>query len=75
VLKHRVIIDYTNWRGQRALRTVAPVGVHWESDDEYHPEPQWLLWATDEDREGTPLRKFAMAGIHSWVSAPTKQPE
>ena len=61
-----VIIDYTNWRGERRKRTIIPMAVYW-SKNEYHPEPQWLLRALDwEKRE---IRDFAMTGIHSWEPA------
>lgn len=58
-----VIIDYTNWRGERAERRIRPLGLRFESN-EWHPEKQWLLIAVDLDRNED--RTFAMANIHSW---------
>lgn len=59
------IIDYTNWRGERATRTIHPIAgtLRFESN-EWHPEPQWLFDATDVDTGK--VRTFAMLGIHSW---------
>jgi predicted DNA-binding transcriptional regulator YafY len=59
-----VRIDYTNWRGERSIRTVVPIDIVFESN-EFHPNPQWLLLAMDVDKNV--VRKFAMADIHSWV--------
>jgi hypothetical protein len=49
---------YTNWRGQRSLRTVtAPIGLTFAST-KYRPEQQWLLDAYDVDKEER--RTFAL---------------
>lgn len=58
-----VIIDYTNWRGERALRLIVPIRVYWGSND-WHKDPQWLLDADDVEKAAT--RTFAMKDIHSW---------
>ena len=58
-----VIIDYTNWRGERGERRIRPIAVAFLAN-EWHPEPQWLLTAIDVDKDAR--RDFAMAGIHSW---------
>jgi hypothetical protein len=58
-----VIIDYTNWRGERSIRRIVPIHMFWGSN-EWHPEPQWLLDADDGDK-GEP-RIVAMKDIHSW---------
>jgi len=61
----RVIIDYTNWRGVRAERTVEP--LRWEfMKTAWHPEIQWIMTAVDEDGK---VKGFAMSGIHSWRAA------
>jgi predicted DNA-binding transcriptional regulator YafY len=61
-----VVIDYTNWKGERRMRRIRPGQMYWGTSD-YHPEPQWLLQAWDcEKRE---FRTFAMQCIHSWRSA------
>jgi hypothetical protein len=60
-----VVIDYTNWRGERALRRIEPVGIYWGSN-EWHPKEQWLLDARDYGKREQ--RTFAMKDIHSWKS-------
>lgn len=61
-----VVIDYTNWRGERAERKVLPVSIRF-GRSRWHDEPQWLLLAYDRDRAQE--REFAMAQIHSWRKA------
>lgn len=61
-----VIIDYTNWRGERAKRLIHPIRLEFDSN-EWHPVPQWLLFAYDIERAA--YRVFAMAAIHSWEDA------
>lgn len=63
----KVVIDYTNWRGERRERTIEPIqrGIVLDSN-QYHPERQWLLHAYDEDGK---VKTFAMSGIHSWRAA------
>ena len=58
-----VSIDYTNWRGERAVRRVVPWEIVWSSN-EWHPQEQWLLRAYDIEKKQT--RYFAMSEIHSW---------
>lgn len=58
-----VIIDYTNWRGERRERKVVPKYIAFGSS-KHHPGQQWLLVA--EDIEKGERRTFAMDGIHSW---------
>jgi predicted DNA-binding transcriptional regulator YafY len=65
-MSKQVIIDYTNWRGERAERRVNPVSI-WYGKTEWHPEEQWLLSAFDMRDDGTAIMKdFAMRDIHSW---------
>jgi predicted DNA-binding transcriptional regulator YafY len=66
-----VEIDYTNWRGERSVRVVQPKAIFW-GQNQWHPEPQWLLAATDPGK-GNELRNFAMKDIHSW--RPVLSPE
>jgi hypothetical protein len=63
-MRREVIIDYTNYRGERSLRTVIPVSIDFSSN-QWHTEPQWLLTAVDVDK--CELRIFAMKDIHSWT--------
>lgn len=60
--KH-VIIDYTNWRGERGLRRIVPLAMRFENN-EWHTESQWLLEADDVEKGET--RTFAVVNIHGW---------
>ncbi len=65
-----VIIDYTNWRGERAFRRVIPDEITFAPQGtEFHETPGWFMRAYDVDKKGS--RDFAMADIHSWKSDPT----
>lgn len=61
-----VRIDYTNWRGERSERLIQPLSIEFSSN-EWHPDPQWLLFALDVAKQDT--RTFAMAMIHDWIAA------
>lgn len=61
-----VLIDYTNYRGERKRYRVRPVGFDWGTT-QYHTEPQWLMRALDLDRQVE--RTFAMKDVHSWKPA------
>jgi predicted DNA-binding transcriptional regulator YafY len=65
-VSREVIIDYTNWKGQRAARRIVPRRIYFGRTD-YHKEPQWLLdaYCRVKDEE----RTFAIADIHMWVPA------
>lgn len=56
-------IDYTNYRGERGLRSIVPMFTSFGST-EFHPEPQWLLQAFDVEKRAE--RTFAMRDIHSF---------
>lgn len=60
----KVIIDYTNWQGERSTRTILPIRMYWGSN-EWHKEDQWLLEAHDLDKRA--VRNFAFKDIHSWT--------
>lgn len=60
---HNVMIDYTNYRGERALRTIKPNSI-WFGSNEWHPDKQWFVTAIDIDRNVS--RDFAMRNIHEW---------
>lgn len=64
-----VLIDYTNWRGERSIRRVWPLSIRFENN-EWHPDTQWLLEAVDIDR--ATVRTFAMSSIHSWQVPPAQ---
>ncbi len=58
-----VIIDYTNYRGERSERRILPSSMA-HTSNQWHREPQWLLTAMDLAKGE--LRTFAMKDIHSW---------
>lgn len=64
-------IDYTNWRGERRVRTISPFFWVHTAKLPWHPKPGWLVFARDLDEEAknggklTP-KWFALSGIHSW---------
>lgn len=62
---HLVVIEYTNYRGERSFRTILP-GRIWYGQTEYHSS-QWLLDAQDVAKGAE--RTFAIADIHSWRPA------
>lgn len=61
-----VMIDYTNWRGERRVRHVLPYDLAFTAS-EWHPHPQWILKALDMERGDGILRDFAMSSIHAWT--------
>lgn len=62
-----VVIDYTNYQGERRLRTVEPTRIWWGVNDWHEDGPQWFLTANDLERGVS--RDFAMKDIHSWKPA------
>jgi predicted DNA-binding transcriptional regulator YafY len=67
--KQEVMIDYSNYKGERSLRRIRPLRVVFENN-EWHPETQWILEAVDIDKGQE--RGFAIKSIHAWwVPAPT----
>lgn len=70
-----VTILYTNWRGETAVRRILIDAIAYGNEalglaygrNEWHPEEQWLLSATDADKGER--RTFAMAGIQAWGQA------
>lgn len=71
IAKRQVVqIDYTNYRGERAVRRVLPMYpyVRW-GNSIYHVEMQWLLCAFDMEKNE--YREFSFTDIHSWSPDPT----
>jgi predicted DNA-binding transcriptional regulator YafY len=64
--RYRVIIDYTNHRGERSEREIIPAETYWvdQGENQYHPRPQYLLHAFDIKKNA--WRDFAHSQIHSW---------
>lgn len=58
-----VFIDYTNHRGERAVRKIRPLSINFTST-QYHPGFQWILHAVDVTK--SERRHFAMKDIHGW---------
>lgn len=65
-----VVIDYTNWRGERSMRRIIPRHMAW-TKNEWHPEYQWMVYAFDIDKNA--YRFFANSSIHSWKVAETEK--
>jgi predicted DNA-binding transcriptional regulator YafY len=62
----KIIIDYTNWKGERSSRTIIPIRIYWGSN-EWHKIEQWLMEAHDIEKKAP--RNFALKDIHSWTPA------
>lgn len=52
-----VSFDYVNYRGEKSRRNVSPISLRF-GVSEYHPEPQFLLFAFDRSKEE--FREFAL---------------
>ena len=63
-----VMIRYTNYRGQTALRRIIPRAIRFAAT-EWHPTEQWLLDAYDLDKGAD--RSFAMKDILEWLGSPS----
>ena len=63
IIMKAVVIDYTNYRGERSKRLVNPVRIYFGSN-QWHEDPQWLMEAYDHEKEAN--RDFAMKDIHKW---------
>lgn len=55
--------QYTNYRGETGERNVIPIDILFIETD-YHKGTQWILTAYDMDKDGMPIRQFAMKDIH-----------
>jgi len=67
ILPEDVLIDYTNWKGNRRIRRIRPIGIIF-GQNKWHPKNQWLLEAYDlEDRQ---IKSFALHGIHAIMPVP-----
>lgn len=62
-LAQMVRIDYTNYRGERAVRRVVPHRLYF-GEVEWHSGTQWILDAWDVDKDA--IRSFAMVDICRW---------
>lgn len=64
--KRCVLVDYTNWKGERRLREIKPIELEYTSTT-WHPVTQWLLRA--KDMEDGKVKHFALSGFHAWSPA------
>lgn len=55
-----ITVGYTNWRGEYGVRRIVPRYV-WLGSTEWHPSPQYLLRAFDEDKAA--VRDFALKDL------------
>lgn len=61
-----VVIDYTNWKGSRRKRSIAPESLH-HGVSAYHGNGrQYLLVAVDLEDEHRMTKTFAVADIHGF---------
>lgn len=65
--RDKVIIDYTNHRGERGFRKIQPDRIEYTHSDWHGPGKQWILFAVDLEKRV--LREFSMREIHSWKPA------
>ncbi len=61
-----IVIDYTNWRGERRFRPAIPIeGSLWFGCNDYHPQDQWFLRAVDP--EDGQEKDFPLASIQETI--------
>jgi hypothetical protein len=66
-MEKSVVIDYTNWRGERRNHRIQPTGRMVFTKSEWHKTPCWLMEARDLDTDD--VRFYAIKDMHSWVEA------
>ena len=62
-LKNPIKVEYTNYRGEKGIRTIVPISFFFGTT-EYHPEEQWLIKLWDVDRQAE--RIYALKEITRW---------
>lgn len=62
--QYTVGFHYKNYRGEAGYRKVIPIHIVFGAN-EWHPEPQWLLYALDLEKNAP--RFFAMKDIKGWM--------
>lgn len=60
--KRCVLIDYTNYRGERRVREIKPIELEFTAT-KWHPVTQYLLRA--KDMEDGVVKHFALVDIHA----------
>ena len=61
-------LPYRNWRGEISTRKIQPIRLDFGAT-EWHPEPQWLLVATDIEKNAE--RSFALKDFNPQQPAPS----
>ena len=61
--KKEISICYTNYRGETSIRKIIPIKI-WFGKTDWHPDNQWLLDATDLEKNAE--RSFAIKDIKAW---------
>jgi len=61
--KQIVKVEYKNWRGETAVRTIIPKRIYFGSTD-WHPEEAWLMEVFDIDRQAE--RIYSIKDIIKW---------
>lgn len=64
---HAARIDYTNHRGERRWRHIAPIEFFYGVTP-WYPEPGWMLHAMD--LETNQQKSFALDKVHAWTDDP-----
>lgn len=65
-----VIIDYTNYRGERRERRIIPRASTLRFTETPHHSPaQWVFDALDVEKCPPAPRTFALLNVHSWRRA------
>lgn len=64
-LNNPIKVEYTNYRGEKEVRTIIPMSFFFGST-EYHPQEQWLLRVWDCDRHAE--RIYALKEISRWFA-------
>jgi predicted DNA-binding transcriptional regulator YafY len=63
--EREVVINYTNWRGERRNRRIRPVSPYLTfTTNEWHKEACWMVVARDLDLDA--VRYFPLKSIHHW---------
>jgi hypothetical protein len=62
-LKNPIKVEYTNYRGEKGVRTIVPLSFFFGTT-EYHPKEQWLIKLWDVDRQAE--RIYALQEITRW---------
>jgi hypothetical protein len=65
-------IQYRNWRGELAPRTIRPYRFWW-GHTSFHPDPQWLLHGMDVERGVE--RDFCVSGMTGFPVFDVKVPK